>query len=272
MKWIRKHKLITSILSLLVVLASIFVVSVVSGTGSNLFSASINTGVTGVTGFFSSIGVSIRDGVSGFANNINLQNKIDELQEENAQLQRELAQEKLNAIQLEQLTQLAGLLNYDYTDETFNVVTADISLRDESNWLGIFTIDRGTEAGIKDGSIVIDGDGLVGRVYETGQGWSKVIPVIDEDVKVSFKLARDGSQLGIAYGNGEGIFEGYMLDESSTVEEGDILITTGMGIYPGGIQLGVVKSVSYNSDRLMKEITVEPVVDFNGLRKVAVVI
>ena len=272
MRWIREHKLITGLLSLLIVMALIFVLSVVTGTGDNSLSSFLNNGVTKISGFFSSVGTNVRDGVSGIFAGASKQNEIDDLEEEIAKLQRELAQARLEEDQLQQLQELAGILNYDYTSETFNVVTADVKLKDGSNWTGVFTIDRGKESGISTGKIVISGAGLVGIVTEAGDGWAKVRPAVSEDEKISFKLARDGSQLGIVSGNSEGTMSGYMLDDDSTVAEGDILISSGMGSYPEGIEIGSVKSVKYNSDKLMREITVEPAVSFESLRKVAVII
>ena len=63
-----------------------------------------------------------------------------------------------------------------------------------------------------------------------------------------------------------------MLDEDSTVAEGDILLTSGMGIFPEGLEIGSVRSVTSNSNTLIKEITVEPSVDLNSLRKVSVIL
>ena len=187
-------------------------------------------------------------------------------------MERELAQARLEEGQLAQLQELAGILNYDYTSQVFNVVTADVKLKDGSNWTGIFTIDRGTESGISSGSVVINGAGLVGTVIDAGDGWAKVRPAVSDGDKLSFKLARDGNQLGIVSGNSSGSLSGYMLDDNSTVAEGDILISSGMGSYPEGIEIGSVKSVKYNSDKLMREIIVEPAVSFESLRKVAVII
>lgn len=162
-----------------------------------LFASFLNNGVSKITGFFSSAGSNIRDGVGGIFSGGQLRERIDELEEENAALERELAQSRLTSQQLEQLQNLAQILNYDYTDQTFNVVTADVTLEDGSNWNGIFTIDRGSESGIEAGDTVIDGDGLVGFVTDAGEGWAKVMPAISTDETLSFKLARDGSQLGI---------------------------------------------------------------------------
>ena len=65
---------------------------------------------------------------------------------------------------------------------------------------------------------------------------------------------------------------GYMLDSESLVSQGDTLLTSGLGTYPEGLEIGTVQEVAYNSNTLLKEITVETAVDFKSLEKVAVII
>lgn len=272
MKWIREHKLIAGLISLLIVLALVFVLSMTTGLGDSSVSAAASGGTSKISAFFANIGGGIRDGLSGIFAGGAKQDRIDELEEQIAELERELAKAKLEEGQLEQLQELAGLLKYDYTSEAFNVVSADVTLEDGSNWMGLFTINRGSESGIKQGSIVIDGAGLVGKVTKVGEGWANVRPIISDGDKLSFKLARDEAQIGIVSGNSDGSFSGYMLDDNSTVVEGDVLISSGMGGCPEGIEIGSVKSVKYNSDRLIREVVVEPAVNFKSLRKVAVII
>ena len=84
-------------------------------------------------------------------------------------------------------------------------------------------------------------------------------------------MVRDRKQLGIVSGSAGGEISGYMMDADSTISEGDIIVTSGLGIYPEGISIGNVKTVVYNSNTLLKEITVEPAVNFKGLEKVAVI-
>lgn len=272
MRWIREHKLIAGLLTLLLVLVIIFVLSVVSGKGNNSVTAVVNKGASGISGFLSSVGQTVRENVTGIFSHGAMQEEIKKLEEENQRLERELAAAKLEESQLEQLQQLSQLLNYDYVKETFQVVTADITLADGAEWTSVFTIDRGTEAGITEGKIVINGAGLVGKVSASGEGWAKVISLIDSGNKVSFKLSRDGNQLGIVTGNSQGYISGYMLDSESTVAEGDIILTSGMGLYPEGLEIGSVRSVTNNSNTLIKEITVEPTVELNSLRKVSVIL
>ncbi len=272
MRWIKEHKLIFSLLSLLIALALVFVLSMSSAEGGNALTSVVNGGNSGVAGFLSSVGGNISDGARGLFAHKDLQRQVDELKAQNDELRQQLAEVKLEAGQLAQLQELSGILNYDYTEAEFNVVSADITLRDNSSWTDVFTIDRGSETGIREGCVVIDGVGLVGRVCEVGKGWAKVKPIINENNNISFYIARDNAQLGVVSGGKKGTFKGYMLEGESTVAESDILITSGMGLYPAGIEIGSVTSVSYNDDKLMKEITVEPIVDFKSLRKVAVII
>ena len=99
-----------------------------------------------------------------------------------------------------------------------------------------------------------------------------MVSIIDDGTKVSFMAARDRKLLGVVEGNQQGKINGYMLKGNATVAEGDIVITSGMGTYPAGLEIGTIQTITYNSDTLLKEITVEPAVDFRSLKKVSVIL
>ena len=295
MRWITEHKLISVLILILLILAVIFAVSVFTDGMNNTATGAVNKGMSVISGGLSSVGNTIRDNITGLFAYKALQEQIDELENENDNLRRQLVETQLDREELEQLEELSGalnfeyaskkldredleqlqelseLLNYQYFSKEFDMVTADITSLDGSNWTNIFTIDRGTESGIEAGDAVVNGMGLVGRIQETGDGWSKVVSIIDEDIQVSFKLVRDRKQLGVVSGNASASISGYMMDADSTVMEGDVLVTSGLGTYPRGLEIGNVKTVVYNSNTLLKEITVEPAVNFRGLEKVAVI-
>jgi len=272
MRWIKEHKLISALIAIVLALVIIFVVSVfASGNSENAAGGPLNRGTAWLSGGLSSAADSIRDNITGLFAYKALQEQIEALEEENAELQKKLVEIQLDREDLEQLRELSEVLNFEYTSKEFDMVSADVISMDGANWTDIFTIDAGTESGIEIGDPVVNGMGLVGRIYDTGEGWSKVVSVIDEDSRVSFKLERDRKQLGIVYGNENGTISGYMMDADSTVAEGDVIITSGMGTFPSGLLIGNVKTVVYNSNTLLKEITVEPVVNFSGIEKVAVI-
>jgi rod shape-determining protein MreC len=143
---------------------------------------------------------------------------------------------------------------------------------DGTSWMNLFTINIGTEKGIKKGDVVVGGDGLVGRVKSVGYGWSKVVSIVDESSKISFKVSGNLKILGILDESSDGTLTGFTLDSEATVTEGDTLITSGMGRYPSGITIGKIIKVSYDSNEQLQKVTVRPSVDFKSLQKVSVLI
>ena len=162
------------------------------------------------------------------------------LSEENAKLRKELIEQSLLKEDLADLRQLTEALNYIDPTEDYTYVTAKVIAMDGSNRYRIFTINAGTEQGVRKNSAVINGDGLVGRILDVGPDWAKVISIIDENNDVSFQVLRDIDLIGILSGDGKGKIAGYMLDESAAVIEGDMLVTSGMEIYPQGIPIGKI--------------------------------
>lgn len=256
MRYFREHKIITTILSVLLILAVLFALSI-SGIGNN----NLITGAVNKVDSFFRTAFSIRS----------LNGQVDVLQKENAELKKQILETQLTKEQLNELRTLSDVLNYDYIKTEYDVISCDITSCDGSNWTNVFTINCGTESGIVVGDCVCNGLGLVGKIESTGNGWSKVVSIIDEESSISFKLARRTSQLGICHGDKDATITGYMMDSESNVAEGDLLLTSGLGVYPEGIQIGNVKKVTYNESTLLKEIEVEPSANFKELDKVAII-
>ena len=145
---------------------------------------------------------------------------------------------------------------------------------DGSSHFNIFTIDAGTRSGVVADAVVVNGQGLIGRVAETGDQFGKVTSITDMNSNVSFRVYQsdEESYLGIASGNGRGGLSGYMLDTDAKVNPGDRLVTSGLGLYPAGLSIGTISSVTENSEALLKVIEIEPAVDFRNLSKVLVVV
>ena len=63
-----------------------------------------------------------------------------------------------------------------------------------------------------------------------------------------------------------------MLDSEAKIHEGDELITSGMGVYPAGIEIGKVTKVRYDSDEQLLRVDIKPSVEFESLQKVSVIL
>ena len=165
----------------------------------------------------------------------------------------------------------------------YNLIATEIIGKEPSNWFDRFTVDKGAKDGVKIGDTVVQAvesdnntiqEGIVGRVVEVGDDWSKVISIIDENSKVSFKVIRtqDG---GIISGNMDNIdnkLTGYLFDSKADVMKGDKLFTSGLGgKYVKDLYIGDIVDVVKRDEDLMKSIYIEPAIDFKKIYKVYIV-
>ncbi len=270
-RWIKKHKLITILITIIVVSLVVLVSTMSTGGTGNPITNGLSSIWSTIERPFVSVADSISSSVSNAFSAGDIADENEKLKEEIASLQEKLNENKLSAEELKELRELSALLNYDYA-EGKKIVTADISTYDGVNWTNTFTINAGSASGIKENSIVCYGGALVGRVSSVGENWAKVVSIIDDSSNVSFQVDRDSKLLGVISGKNNSDLEGYMLDGEATVTEGDKIKTTGMGIYPKGIEIGTITEVKYDSDTKSKQVEVEPKAVFTGLKKVSVII
>jgi len=272
MKWIRAHKFVAGIISAALVLCLIIVFSYLNGGSAGIAGGQIEKAVALIQRPIAALSYGIKDNILGFRNIIA---ENEELKKENAALKTEVNNLTLTERDLQELRDLSRVLNYDVAAYDRQIVSANVISLDGTNWFNIITTDKGSDDGIYKDAIVVNGDGLVGTVMDVGSNWAKVISTIDETNKVSFIVLRDPDLVGIMQGDGNGGLNGFMLDNQAGVIEGDLLVTSGIGMYPmypKGIEIGKVTSVSYNTDTQLKTVTIEPSVKFINLRKVTVII
>lgn len=195
-----------------------------------------------------------------------------ELKLEVEKLQKEVVQYKLMEDELIELKELSKALEYTSGYGQISYTAASVSAKDPGNWFNTFTIDKGSKHGIKKEDPVLNGSGLIGRVYEVGDNWAKIITIIDNKSSVSFEVLRNNEYIGVIRGSVQADLSGYLIDPQAEVLVGDKLITSGLSTYPKGILIGEVKEVVKKKDELLKTIIVEPVVNFKKIDKVLVIV
>lgn len=250
--------------------------------GSNPFGT--NVGMTAI----STIGSSINSGFTfiktGFENVINFQKnaaKADSLEKENSKLQQEVIdlQNKLDDVQ--SLQSLKTALNFVDEKYVAKTLSAKVVSKNDGNWYSSFVVSAGSKDGVKKDSLVMNGNGLVGIVYEVSENYCKVISLLDTKSSVSFKLAKNSEFKGIiTYGENidqkidyrdEGLLQGYMFDSNYEVLPGDVVTTSGLGIFPEGIVIGKVGKVIEDKNNSLKYVIVKPNVDFKNIDDVVIV-
>ncbi|HZK02709.1 MAG TPA: rod shape-determining protein MreC [Anaerovoracaceae bacterium] len=271
MKWYREHFRAIIVGIILLLLLSLTVASYVNE-GSNSW---IGIQLGRISAFLQEPVTDAERGIGSTVRGLfqfrRLLDENEALTEENAQLRKELVDMTLSHHDLAELKRLTEAMNYIDPSANYSYVTAKVIAMDGSNWYRIFTVNAGTKNGILKDSVVINGDGLIGRVIDVGPDWAKVITVVDENNNVSFQIFRDLGLVGILSGDGEGKITGYMLDEEASVIEGDILVTSGMEIYPQGIPIGKISKITWDSDGLLHTVEIEPAVNFTNIQKVTII-
>ena len=201
---------------------------------------------------------------------------VTELLQRNAQLENEVSNLQSQVIQLqEQLREtevLYSLLDFARARPQDQYVAAAVIGRDPSPFLYYVIIDRGSDDGIRYGMPVVTQQGLVGRIDAVTSGAARVQLITDPGSVINVKF-QNQSQEAQVHGSVTGEVTLEMVSPSTGINIGEILLTSGLGgNYPVDILVGQVSNIEKNENNLFQSATIQPVVDFEGLRAVLVII
>ena len=205
--------------------------------------------------------------------------KIEELEAEVEKLRTQLIKNTVTESELKQLSDLKQSLNFIEEDYEKNYVTASIVGKNDGNYYTSFTISAGKNQNVQKDGIVLTWTGLVGRIYEVSDNYSKAISILDSKSSVSFQVLREERYTGIAsqnvtmdyeYKDFEGYIKGYLFDINYKVLPGDIIITSGLGLYPKGIPIGSIDKIIEDKNNLLKYVKIKPYVNLKKIDKVMI--
>lgn len=190
--------------------------------------------------------------------NAELKSEIERQDLELFRLRAMVAQAERNRLLAESVPGLPGVLT-----------TAPILLLERRAGLQSAVVGAGSREGVRTGSPLAVTHGLVGRVVSVGRGVSRAQLLTDVSAAAGARIVRTG-ELGVIRGDGRGGFRLSNVPIPSTVKAGDLVESAGIdGIYPGGVPIGRVESVSHGSS-LFLEIRVRPAADFDRLTDVLI--
>lgn len=150
-------------------------------------------------------------------------------------------------------------------------VPAMVIARDSLDVRGAIIIDKGKKDGLRKDMVVISGNGLVGRVRETGWSISRALLITDRNSVVSGIVERTRDEGAITGNMRSGLIMKY-LDLGCDIKKGDKVITSGFsGIFEKGILVGEVVSVKKDASALYLNATLRPEVDMMKLEEVLVI-
>jgi rod shape-determining protein MreC len=101
-------------------------------------------------------------------------------------------------------------------------------------------VSVGRGHGVKTGYPVLSGEGLVGRIVETGEAGSEVLLLTDLNSRIPVYVGRSSVRAVMAGDNGPRPRLTFL--PSGSVEPGDEVATSGVGgLFPRGLRIGVVE-------------------------------
>ncbi len=257
----------------------ILIVGFTSSARANLTGAEILTGnlLTPIAKWTNRISQNISESIDDIRN-------LPIIKEENKMLKEKIIELEKENIRYEDIIGRTDFLkreNQLLKETRFNLLEAQIVGKEPGNWFDRFTIDKGTNDGVKKGDTIVQAieieqgvvvEGIVGRVIDVGSNWSKIVTVVDELSRLSFKIVRtqDG---GVISGGLDSSITGFLFDHQADIIKGDKIMTSGLGgVYEKDIYVGEVSEVTSGDNDLMKEIKVNPAIDFKKIYKVYIIL
>lgn len=201
---------------------------------------------------------------------------ITTLRQQNSELQNDVAELQAQVIQLQQQvgeTQvLAALVDFSRARPENTYRAAAVIGRDPSPFLHYVIINRGSNDGILRGMPVVTDQGLVGRVDAVIADAARVQLITDPASSVNVRL-QNADEEGSLVGSVTGDVILRLIPQDAVVETGDLVLTSGLGGgYPSDLIVGQVVNVRSRDFDLFQQATVQPVVDFNRLQIVLVIV
>ena len=200
-----------------------------------------------------------------------LEERVKQLEAENAQLREEVRAAAALTREVERLTEALDLKT---RREDFVLLDCYIIGWDSGDWSERCTINKGSLAGVQVDQCVVTSNGeVVGLVTEVGLNYAVVKTVLDSSLEISANIASSGynGMVQGGYATGE---EGYLrmnyLPSDSVICNHDQVVTAGSTLYPRDLVLGNVVDAGFDETGVAKFAILEPAADFGSLEQVFV--
>ena len=200
---------------------------------------------------------------------------IVSLRTRNAELETQVSQLQAQVIELQQRVNeteiLAALVDFAQSDPESTYKAAAVIGGDPRPFLHYIIINRGSNDDIRRGMPVVTNQGLVGRVDAVIADAARVQLITDPASSVNIYL-QNAETNAVALGSVTGDVSLDFISQNSTVEAGDLILTSGLGGgYPSDLPIGQVVTIRTREFDLFQQATVQPAVDFSRLEIVLVI-
>lgn len=156
----------------------------------------------------------------------------------------------------------------------FKFCPALVTTKDPDDIFGGITVDAGSLQGVSLYDPVITDSGLVGYVSQVGVSTSKVTTLLSTSLVCGAYDSRTndaGALSGTVELAAEGKTRFYNLPRTCSVAIGDIVVTSGSGIFPDKLIIGTIDNINHDPLSSSLYATITPSVNFEELKNVMII-
>lgn len=193
-----------------------------------------------------------------FAENKKLKEEITNLSTKYALLEEVAAENK----------RLRGLLGFE-KKISYTLLPARAVVREPSYIYRSIVISIGKKQGVSKYMPVVNKDGVIGKITQVMQNISLVQLIRDPSERISVMIKKNHGVGILETIDSKNFFVQYI--KHAEVNNGDTIVTSGLGgIYPKGLNVGIVTGIKDSDDPLFKDVSIKPCVDFEHIEEVFV--
>jgi rod shape-determining protein MreC len=202
------------------------------------------------------------------------------LPEKNAELQQEVMLLRQKMSELDELREQNFLLRQQLgfqQRQNRQLIATTVLARDISGWWQTVRIKHNNSPLIQMDRAVINDQGLVGRISDVSGRTADVLLISDPACRVAVQIGDKGA---FAILSGQGLsWRGQILckltfiDKDVTIVPGDTVYTSGLGgVFPKGVKVGTIESISLDQNGLHQAAEVAPSADLSQLDVLFVIV
>jgi rod shape-determining protein MreC len=220
-----------------------------------------------------------RDAWAWTSDLLDAKDENEDLRRENQEIRRELIEARTAAREYALQGAIADYVAGPNFPADFEPIVARIIGRPPTPYQQEVIVSAGKEDGIRRNAPVVSESGnLVGKVTDLTDSSARITLITDQSSAVSAVVLETEASGVVKHGASTSSLILDRVEKDEQVNEGNTVITAGWtterfeSLFPRGIPIGVVESVGQQDVDLFKRIQVAPLVDFDSLSAVIVLI
>lgn len=219
------------------------------------------------------ISSTVFDGVYNITSYVGLKTVNEELLCENANLQITLNQLNERIKEYELTTMANDSTSYPIELTPVKYIMANVIDNSITKSHNFITINKGSDDGVTNIMGVVDHNGVVGVVNTVGGSASRVISLLNMDMRLSCKI-KNSDFFGSLVWDGASIYESVLeeLPKHTVFNVGDTIVTSGYSqMFPAGIMVGTIATAEMSKRMDFYSVRVTLNNDFSSLGNVMVI-